>query len=46
VVFENVGGAGGMIGSSRVAKAAPDGYQFVLGGTFTVLNQALYKNSL
>ena len=46
VVFENVGGAGGMIGSSRVAKAAPDGYQFVLGGTFMVLNQALYKNPL
>jgi tripartite-type tricarboxylate transporter receptor subunit TctC len=46
VVFENVGGAGGMIGSNRVAKAAPDGYQFVLGGTFMVLNQALYKNPL
>jgi tripartite-type tricarboxylate transporter receptor subunit TctC len=29
-----------------VAKAAPDGYQFVLGGTFMVLNQALYKNPL
>ena len=26
VVVENVGGAGGMTGSSRVAKAAPDGY--------------------
>jgi len=46
VVFENVGGAGGMLGSNRVAKAAPDGYQFVLGGTFIVLNQALYKNPL
>jgi tripartite-type tricarboxylate transporter receptor subunit TctC len=46
VIFENVGGAGGMIGSNRVAKAAPDGYQFVLGGTFMVLNQALYKNPL
>jgi tripartite-type tricarboxylate transporter receptor subunit TctC len=46
VVFENVGGAGGMIGSNRVAKAAPDGYQFVLGGTFMVLNQALSKNPL
>ena len=45
-IFENVGGAGGMIGSSRVAKAAPDGYQFVLGGTFMVLNQSLYKNPL
>jgi len=46
VVFENVGGAGGMLGSNRVAKAAPDGYQFVLGGTFMVLNQALYKKPL
>src|SRR5215471_5302526 len=46
VVFENVGGAGGMLGSNRVAKAAPDGYQFVLGGTFMVLNQSLYKNPL
>ena len=46
VIFENVGGAGGMIGSNRVAKAAPDGYQFVLGGTFMVLNQALYINPL
>ena len=31
VIIENVGGAGGMVGSARVAKAAPDGYQFVLG---------------
>src|ERR1700724_3120748 len=27
VVIENVGGAGGMTGSDRVAKAAPAGYQ-------------------
>src|SRR5262249_23142543 len=46
VIFENVGGAGGMLGSNRVAKAAPDGYQFVLGGTFMVLNQSLYKTPL
>jgi tripartite-type tricarboxylate transporter receptor subunit TctC len=26
VVVENVGGAGGMTGSKRVADAAPDGY--------------------
>ena len=32
VVVENVGGAGGMNGVSRVARAAPDGYQFVIGG--------------
>ena len=31
VIIENVGGAGGMIGSNKIAKATPDGYQFVLG---------------
>jgi tripartite-type tricarboxylate transporter receptor subunit TctC len=45
VVIENVGGAGGMNGANRVAKATPDGYQFVLGGTGTfAANQTLYKN--
>jgi tripartite-type tricarboxylate transporter receptor subunit TctC len=46
VIFENIGGAGGMTGANRVAKAAPDGYQFVLGGTFVTLNQTLQKNPL
>jgi tripartite-type tricarboxylate transporter receptor subunit TctC len=27
VIFENVGRAGGMMGASRMAKAAPDGYR-------------------
>src|SRR5258708_747370 len=31
VIVENAGGAGGMNGASRVAKAPPDGYQVVLG---------------
>lgn len=31
VVAENVGGANGTIGSSRVARAAPDGYTILLG---------------
>src|SRR5216683_2390380 len=36
VIVENVSGAGGTTGTNRVAKAAPDGYQFVIGnvGTF------------
>jgi tripartite-type tricarboxylate transporter receptor subunit TctC len=47
IVVENVGGAGGMIGTSRVAKAAPDGYQFVLGSVGThAQNQTLYKKPL
>jgi tripartite-type tricarboxylate transporter receptor subunit TctC len=47
VVIENVGGAGGMNGANRVAKAAPDGYQFVLGGTGTfAANQTLYRSPL
>ena len=46
VVIENVGGAGGMVGSARVAKAAPDGYQFVMGSRADAINQTLYKNPL
>jgi tripartite-type tricarboxylate transporter receptor subunit TctC len=45
IVIENVGGAGGMTGANRVAKAAPDGYQFVLGSVGThAQNQWLYKH--
>src|SRR5918999_2580072 len=44
VVVENVGGAGGMAGSQRVAKAEPNGSQFVLGTVGThAQNQTLYK---
>ena len=47
VVIENVGGAGGMTGSSRVAKAAPDGYTFLMAGTSVMaMNQTLYKHPL
>jgi tripartite-type tricarboxylate transporter receptor subunit TctC len=47
VLVENIGGAGGMTGAARVAKAAPDGYQFVLGGVDTfAMNQTLYKKPL
>src|SRR5215831_16608972 len=47
VLIENIGGAGGMIGAQRVAKAAPDGYQFVLGTVGShAQNQTLYKRPL
>src|SRR5438309_9893640 len=47
VIIENVGGAGGMSGAYRVAKATPDGYEFVLGSVGThAQNQSLYKKPL
>jgi tripartite-type tricarboxylate transporter receptor subunit TctC len=47
VVVENVGGAGGMTGSKRVADAAPDGYSFVLGSVGThAQSQTMYKKPL
>jgi tripartite-type tricarboxylate transporter receptor subunit TctC len=47
VIVENIGGAGGMSGAARVAKAAPDGYTFLFGnqGTHT-FSQMLYKRPL
>ena len=47
VIVENIGGGGGMLGGSRIARAAPDGYQFVLGNMGThAANQTLYKAPL
>jgi tripartite-type tricarboxylate transporter receptor subunit TctC len=46
VVVENVGGAGGMIGSARDVKSAPDGYTMVIGTTADAINQSLYKAPL
>ena len=44
-VVENKGGAGGNIGTDAAAKAAPDGYTFVVGTPGPhVINQFLYKN--
>jgi tripartite-type tricarboxylate transporter receptor subunit TctC len=44
-VVENKAGAGGNIGADSVAKAAPDGYTFVVGTPGPhVINQFLYKN--
>jgi len=44
IVIENVGGAGGMNGSKRVADAPPDGYTIGIGSVGThAHNQWLYK---
>jgi tripartite-type tricarboxylate transporter receptor subunit TctC len=44
VVIENVTGAGGSIGTGRVARAAPDGYTLVIGIWSThVVNGAIYS---
>jgi tripartite-type tricarboxylate transporter receptor subunit TctC len=43
IVIENMAGVGGIAGVSRVAKAAPDGYQFVVGNVGThAQNQFLF----
>jgi tripartite-type tricarboxylate transporter receptor subunit TctC len=44
VIVENISGAAGIVGTNRVAKAAPDGYMFLLGSVGTqAYNPALYK---
>jgi tripartite-type tricarboxylate transporter receptor subunit TctC len=47
IVVENVGGAAGMTGSQRVAKAAPDGYTFLIGNSGThAYSQSLRRHPL
>jgi tripartite-type tricarboxylate transporter receptor subunit TctC len=44
IVIETVGGAGGMIGSARVARAAPDGYTILLHQVGLAAGMTLYPN--
>jgi tripartite-type tricarboxylate transporter receptor subunit TctC len=44
VVVENIGGASGALGAAAVARARPDGYTILLGGTLTHVNEALLKS--
>lgn len=45
IVIDNRGGAGGNIGTSLVAKSAPDGYTLVLVGMHFVVNPSLYRSA-
>jgi tripartite-type tricarboxylate transporter receptor subunit TctC len=47
VIIENAGAGGGLAGTARVARASPDGYQFVYGNIGThAQSQSLYKHPL
>ena len=44
MVVENIGGGGASLGAAAVARARPDGYTILLGGTQTHVNEALLKS--
>lgn len=44
IIIENVAGAGGTLGATKVAKASPDGYTVLLAHVAMATSPALYRN--
>src|SRR3954466_13777519 len=44
VFVENIGGSGASLGAAAAARARPDGYTLLLGGTLPHVNETLLKN--
>src|SRR5262245_50232684 len=44
IVVENIGGGGSSLGAAAVARARPDGYTILLGGSLPHVNDALLKS--
>ena len=45
IIVENKPGAGGNVGSSYVAKSAPDGYTFLISAAGVITNSMIKKNN-
>ena len=41
IVIENIGGGGGVVGTARTVRAAPDGYTLLLGSGSEILNNKI-----
>src|SRR5215813_9265543 len=44
IVVENIGGGGSSLGAAAVARARPDGYTILLGGSSTHITEVLLKS--
>src|SRR5262249_35019901 len=44
IIVENIGGGGSSLGAAAVARASPDGYTLLVGGTIPHVNEALLKS--
>ena len=43
VIVQNIGGAGGMVGSAHVARSVPDGYTILFGSRSAAIDMTLYS---